>query len=413
MNKLWNRNFILVVLGMIISASGGVGLNIAMSVVVFQETNSTMLSALMLALSMIPQLVLPFIIGPMIDRRNPLKVLVTNEIILAFWFFLAAGLVWLVGFNYLLYLVFSLIISSFGIVSMLASSSVLPQIMAKSNYIRGNAVINVIYPVCSVVIAPVAMLLYESFGMAFILFAYAVACLLDAALESRIRAEFNYIKSAATTTLREYVGDLKSAFAFFKGDRAVRAVFLTFTLVMLTDSAISVLLYPFFEQSEHLTNNQYALMLSIRSAGYMVGGFLHYFIKIPDKWRFAIAVTVYLAFIFLTAPLFLMPYAVICAVLFFLGILGMNSANIRISAMQVHLPDQNRAKLNALYSAMTSLTTMLGNLVVGALGDVFPYWMILIAFQGFYLFAVLFFILPRKNGVRELYNYSTEGNGEG
>ena len=117
---LWNRNFTLAFIGMIISAAGGVGLSIALSVVVFAETQSTTLSAVLAALSMIPQFVLPLVIGPVIDRNNPLKVLVKNEVILAALFFIAAALTYYFGFNYLLYMVFSVLISSFGVVSQLA-----------------------------------------------------------------------------------------------------------------------------------------------------------------------------------------------------------------------------------------------------------------------------------------------------
>jgi ABC-type dipeptide/oligopeptide/nickel transport system permease component len=76
--KLWNRNFSLAFAGMIISAIGGVGLNFAMGIVVFKETDSTILSAVFTTLSIIPNFVLPLVMGPVIDRKKPLKVLVTR-----------------------------------------------------------------------------------------------------------------------------------------------------------------------------------------------------------------------------------------------------------------------------------------------------------------------------------------------
>lgn len=403
--KLWNRNFSRLFVGMIFSAVGGIGLNIALSVVVFSQTQSTVLTAIFSALSMLPQLIFPLFVGSFIDRRNPLRVLLRNEVLLACLFFATALLTHLYGFSYPIYLVFSLLVSCFDVVSNLCSDSIIPQVMPKTEYQRGNAILTVIYPLCSVVVAPVTMLLFERFGMTVILAAYGLFSLIDAAIERGIDTEFVYIQSARTT-LSDYGRDLKSAFKYFRNDRAVRAVFLTFALVMLTDASERTLMYPFFNQHEVYTNTHYALMSSIRSAGYMVGGFLHYFIHIPEKRRYPIAVIVYFTFILLDAFLFLMPFSLICASRFLLGILGMNSANIRVSSIQAHVPDTQRAKLNALYSVLTAGTMMIGQLLVGVLGEIFPYWMIQMSFQGFYLLAIFVFILPPKNGVKALYNYS-------
>lgn len=405
--KLWNKNFTLAYVGMIISAIGGVGLNLAISVVVFQETKSTILSAVFTLLSMIPQFVLPLVMGPIIDRKNPLKVLVTNEIILAFIFFAAAFASWKVGFNYGMYAAFSVLISGFEVVSMLAGSSVIPQIMSKEHYVKGNAAINVIYPLCSVLITPVAMLLFNRFGFPLILAAYGVTSLIDASLESRIKAKFEYIETKSEG-LADYVKDLKEGFRYFKNDRAVFAVFLCFTLVMFADSSSSVLLYPFFERSATLSNQQYALLNSIRSAGYLLGGFLHYFIKIPDTKRYRIAVAVYFVFVLLDSTVFFMPYWMMCASRFLLGVLGMNSANIRVSAIQAHVPNTYRAKLNAFFSILVTAASMIGTPIVGALGEFLPYGVIQVGFQMAYLIGILVFILPPKNKVRELYNYSTQ-----
>ena len=97
---LWTRNFKLAVSGMVISALAGVGLNIALSVVVFEFTQSTLLNSVYLAASFLPNVLLPLIIGPYVDRHNPLKVLVRNEIILALLFLSAGVTLYFVGFEY-------------------------------------------------------------------------------------------------------------------------------------------------------------------------------------------------------------------------------------------------------------------------------------------------------------------------
>lgn len=403
--KLWTRNFTLAFIGMIISAMGGVGLNLAMGVMVFQETQSTTLAAVFTALSMVPQFILPLVMGPVIDRRNPLRMLLGNEMILACVFFIMAGITWKFGFSYPLYMAFSVLISCFGVVSQLASGSVIPQLMEKQNYVRGNAILNVIYPLCTVIVTPVAMLLYDRYGMPMILLAYGIASLLDVALESRIDAKFEYIETK-TQSWKEYGTDLKEGVRYLKDDVAVRSVFLLFTLVMFADAS-NTLVYPFFNQSVTLTNSQYAMLSSIRSAGYMLGGFMHYFIKIPDNRRFRIAVMVYFLFVALDGVFFFLPFWAMCASRFILGVAGMNSANIRVSAIQNRVPNHYRAKLNALFTVMVSAAAMLGQLAAGALGEALPFWSIQVGYNLIYMLGILCFALPHKNKVQALYNYDS------
>ncbi len=102
-----------------------------------------------------------------------------------------------------------------------------------------------------------------------------------------------------------------------------------------------------------------------------------------------------------------MPFTVMCAVRFLMGILGMNSANIRISAVQSHVPYNLRAKVNALFFVLVSVMSMLGQIFAGALGEILPYWLIQLSFQATYFISVIVFALPKRNKVRELYNFSS------
>ena len=406
MNTLWNKNFIRAIGGMVISAAGGIGLNIALSVVVFEQTQSTLLTSVFAALSMVPNFLLPLIVGPWLDRHNPLKVMLKNESVLAAFFFAAAVFLHFFGFNYLFMMAFSVIVSCFGVVSQLASASVIPQIMQKNDYMRGNAIINIIYPLCAVVMTPVVMWLFKKYGIALSVGLCAVTSLIDVIIESGIRVEFEFIEKKAEG-LKDYFRDAVEGMRYFKQDIGIRSVF---TFVMLMEFAYSsfLLWYPFYNQSPNLGNGDYALMQSIASLGYLIGGLFHYMVKIPDKRRFQVAVCVYFTFAILDGMFLLMPFALMCAVRFVLGVFGMNSANIRESAVQARVPNTMRAKLNAFKSMMVSALGMLGQLAVGALGEKLPFWSIQMGMNVVYLLGILFIILPKKNKVRELYNYSTD-----
>lgn len=403
--SLWNRNFMLYICGMAISALGGIGLNLALSVVVFEQTQSTLLASIITAISMIPHFAMPLFVGPYIDRHNPLKVLLRNESFLAVFFISAAAIVHFFGFHYYLYLLITLLTSSFGVISRLASESMAPQLMEQHHYSKGNAIINLVYPLASVIAVPIVMQLFQLYGVTFIFALYALTTILDIAIESQIKVSFEFIETE-TATWNDYVQDLKEGYQYVRHDTAVLVVFIYFACVMFAEGSSS-LIYPFFNQHPQLTNEHYATLQSIRSLGYLAGGFLHYFIHIPNHKRYLVALMVYLLFVFADGSFFFMPFALMCISKFLLGIAGMNSANIRVSAIQTRVPARYRAKVNAFYSILVFGAQIVGELAAGSLGEWLDYRWIQIGMSAIYLVAILILVLPKKHKVKELYNFET------
>ena len=401
--KLWTKNYTYCFIGTIISALGGIGLNLALSAVVFNETNSTFLSGIFAAISLLPNFILPILVGPHIDRNHPLKILVKNEVILGISFFLFATIINVTGFQYWLYLLISVLIGVMGVISNLAYQSVIPFVMEKENYGRGNALLNTIYPLCKVLVTPLAMWLFLRFGVAVIFYAYGLCCLLDAFIESKISFVLPSGMKKTSSGLKEYLKDIQVGFQFVLKDKAVRSVYLFF-VVMLFANNLSLLLYPYFVNSATLTVEHYSLLLSINSAGYMFGGFLHYFVDIPNKYKFSISIVIYLAFILLDGSFFFLSYPIMLLSKFLLGLAGMNSANIRVTALQHYIPHSMRAKSNALFSVMVSFAEIFGQLSIGFLGEFINYSWIAIGVNSLVFWGMIVFILPKKNQVKELYN---------
>ena len=63
----------------LISAIGGVAMQLALSLVVFDQTESSWLSGLFTAASLVPGMTLPVLLAPMVDRCNRKKIIVTLD----------------------------------------------------------------------------------------------------------------------------------------------------------------------------------------------------------------------------------------------------------------------------------------------------------------------------------------------
>ncbi|MEG0327522.1 MAG: MFS transporter [Erysipelothrix sp.] len=403
--KLWNKNFTYSFIGTIISAIGSVGLSLGLSVFVYNETNSTLLSALFACLSMIPQFILPIFVGALIDRKHPVKVLVVNEIILSFVFLFAAIYLHILGFNYFFLLLITFLISLLGVVSQLASGSILPKIMDVTNFNKGNSIMNMIYPLSSVATTPLIMWVIDTLGVPFLFMVCTICSLLDAFLESKIDVSFSFLDNSSKQTYDSFRKDIKAGLDYVRTTPSIRSIFLFFMTVMMMNSVKEVLLYPFFVSTPGLGSQNYALLLSVSSLGYICGGLFLYFFKIPPKKRFFLSSLIFIYFIFAEGLLFFMPFKILLFTQFIAGFLGSQSANFRTSAILAMVPENLLGKVNALFGVMINLAIFFSKGLVGLMGAYLPYGAIALIFGTLQLISYLFiFRLPRNN-VKEVYNY--------
>ena len=78
---LWTRNFTLVTAATVLGAAGGIAGGFALSFLVFDETGSTLASALILAMELIPYFLIPLLVAPWMDRMPRKPFLVGGDVL--------------------------------------------------------------------------------------------------------------------------------------------------------------------------------------------------------------------------------------------------------------------------------------------------------------------------------------------
>ena len=71
--RLWTKNFSCITIATVLSAIGGEAMNLPISLLVFDETKSTLLSAIILVRGMMPDMILPILVAPLIDKGGKKK----------------------------------------------------------------------------------------------------------------------------------------------------------------------------------------------------------------------------------------------------------------------------------------------------------------------------------------------------
>ena len=222
--KLWNRNFSLVILASTMGTIGGIAGSFALAFLVFDETGSTLASALILAIQLLPFLFIPIVIAPIMDRLPRKTFLVIGDVANSFLIF-GMGL-WLLffDFSYIGYLALSLLLACLGSVDELAFTSIYPELIPKGAEQKGYAVSSMLYPVLTVIMTPFAAVLLDTFGVAWILIAQGGLSLLAAITESFIRLDETERHDSATYSLQAWVSDIREAVQYLKEERGLLGI---------------------------------------------------------------------------------------------------------------------------------------------------------------------------------------------
>ena len=407
--KLWNRNFSLVILASTMGTIGGIAGSFALAFLVFDETGSTLASALILAIQLLPFLFIPIVIAPIMDRLPRKTFLVMGDVANSFLIF-GMGL-WLLffDFSYIGYLALSLLLACLGSVDELAFTSIYPELIPKGAEQKGYAVSSMLYPVLTVIMTPFAAVLLDTFGVAWILIAQGGLSLLAAITESFIRLDETERHDSETYSLQAWASDIREAVQYLKKERGLLGLYEYMAVSNGVDTGFSPLLIAFFRTFPGFTAAMYAAFSVVEFIGRSIGSALQYRIKIPDKKKFGFVFFVYQTYSAMDMCLLWLPYPLMLLNRGICGFLGSNSAIIREAAVQRYIPERLRSRVNAFQGVLVTAGCSAFSLVMGVLGEILDYrWCITIG-GTFTLLAGFVLILVRQKEVRRLYELDNGG----
>lgn len=368
-NDLWTRDFTLMTVATIMGAAGAIAGNFALSFLVYDETGSTLASALIIAINFVPGFVVPLVASPFMDALPRKPFLVAGDAVNGVLYLLMGLYLNSRGFTYTLYLLFSLLLSSLSAFDQLAYNSLFPKLIPPGCMDKGYTVSSMVYPVMQVVMAPVAALLMDLIGVGNILLLQGGLSIAAALTESRIRTEEER-RAYRRFSLRGYFADLKEAADYLRQERGMLNIFAYMAVTNGVASGYAPIFVAFFSSTPGLSAAMYSLFAVAEFAGRTLGGVLRYATKMPKEKRFGFAFAVYQVYETMDMLLLWLPYPLMLANRAIAGFLGINSATLRLAAVQSTLPDRLRARVNAFESVLYSAAFSVLSLAVGALGEV-------------------------------------------
>ena len=401
--KLWTRNFRLVILASAIGTLGAIAGGFALAFLVFDETGSTLASALIVAIQLLPYLLLPVLIAPFMDRLPRKSFLVAGDAANAV---LLAGMgIWLLffEFSYVGYLAVSLLLACLGAVDELAFTSIYPELIPEGAEQKGYAVSAMLYPILKVVMTPLAAVLLDTLGVARILLAQSGLSLAAAVTESFIRLDETERKHRTPYSLRAWVDDIREAVRYLKSERGLRSIYGYMAVTNGVASGFSPILVAFFRTFPGFTAAMYSAFSVVEFVGRSIGSALQYRIKIPEKKRYGFAFFVYQFYEAMDMCLLWLPYPLMLVNRGMCGFLGSNSAIIRNAAVQRYIPEKLRSRINAFNGILLTAGASVFSLLMGFLGEIVDYrWCVTIG-GAVAMLASWLLIWGRRADVRKVY----------
>lgn len=187
--KLFTRNFVLLILGQASSLFGNYILKLALSMYVLEITGSAAVFAGILSVAIVPTILLSPLGGIVADRVNKRNIMVVLDALTGLSV-LGAALV-LSSVNAIIIIcVLLVLLSIFGAFETPTVQACIPSMLTGENITKGNAVVNQIASLAYLIAPMLGSILYTVFGLKPVMYASVVCFFLTAVFECFIKLDY-------------------------------------------------------------------------------------------------------------------------------------------------------------------------------------------------------------------------------
>ena len=406
---LWTRDFTIITLGSVVSMLGNALSGFAMSLMVLDISKSTLLYAIYIAMYTLPQLFMPIVSGAILDRFSRKRTIYSLDFLSAFLYALMAAILATGWFSFPLFAVYCFLLGSIQSTYMVAYESFYPLLISEGNFQKAYSIASVL-ETFSAVMVPVSAFLYRRIGLSPLLAVNALCFLIAAIMETQIRTDEQYLVTQRETrdhelkASKQMLRDIREGFAYLRSEKGLLAIALYFAFSAVTGGVSTVIVLPWFKSVYENGEYLYMLVWGMALLGRAIGGMVHYRVNIPPQYRYRTALTVYIVISVLEGVYLFTPIPVMMALCFIVGVGGITSYTIRISATQSYVPDERKGRFNGAFNMISTAGALLGEVLAGGLTLLLPERIVLLSAMLLCALAAIVFIGGGREHVAYIYN---------
>lgn len=192
--KLFTSNFILLILGQISSLFGNFILRFALSMYILDVTSSAKIFASILAFAAIPNILFSPLGGILADRLNRRNIMIILDVISGISVLLAV-LFFNKNNSIIIITILLIVLSILGAFESPTVQACIPQMQTGNNIIKGNAVVNQVAAIASLITPILGSIFYITFGIKPVMYITILCFFLTAGLECFIKLDYEKLNT--------------------------------------------------------------------------------------------------------------------------------------------------------------------------------------------------------------------------
>lgn len=376
--KLFTRNFIFLIAGQISSLIGNNTLKFALSMYVLERTGSASVFAGLLALSMIPTILLSPFGGILADRANRRNIMVALDT-LSGLSVLIAGFAMASGQDIPVIGTLLVVLSVLGAFESPTVQACIPQMLSGENIIKGNAVVNQVASIASLVTPFLGSVFYTALGIRPVFYAAVVCFFVTALFECFIRLDYKKPARATGifTVIRE---DFAVSIHFLRREQpGILKLLLLASAVSLFVAGTAVVGFPYLVRTVlGLSASHYGAAESAMGVASILGSLCVVALAKKMRPRYLVIVLVFFGLCLIPCGIaFLLPLRtftryIILLIMFCACQLGCSLfSTYAISMIQERTPEHLMGKVMSYVFTLSLCAQPAGQIIYGALFDRF------------------------------------------
>lgn len=376
--KLWNKNFILLLQGNAVSAIGDVLYSVAIGYWVYDQTGSSALMGVMSSIAMFVMMFVQPFSGSIVDKSNR-KVLIVGMDALRGIIMLAVGALALTdNLSVPVVLIAAFLAALCSVFFGPSVSTVLIDVIPHDEIVRGQSVQSGIVSLINLAGKALSGALVAFVGVPLIIMINGVSYLISAFTEMFIDVPKTK-RQGEKVTLLGILKDFKTALVEVFTNKFLKIFIPSAVILNLLGAGPLSLMLPFVLEKGY-TVEMYGIFMAVETAGSLICVFLLGIFKMKKLTRYYLMAIGFILSTFFYILTFLSTnFGMMCIWMFAGAFVNSMGNSIFGATIVLAMPEENRAGMLGLFSALSMGGCAISSVIFGVLGEMMPLYILFVA----------------------------------
>lgn len=373
--KLWNRDFVLLLQGNAVSTIGDLMYSVAIGYWVYRQTGSSGLMGIMSAISLFVTMFLSPFTGSVVDKCNRKWLMVCMDIFQGVIMLTVGVLAYMDALSVSGVLIAAFLAALGSVFYSPAVSTLMIDIIPRDDMVRGQSIFSGTVSLINMVGTAFSGVVVAFFGVPLIVVINGLSNLYSAFTELFIRVP-RTVQQGMKVSVKSVLRDSGEAVKAIFSDTCLRLFVPCALLLNLLGAGPLTLVLP-FTMEKGLSVEMYGYLMSAYTAASLICVVLLGIVKLKPKTRFwVMALGFSCSVVFMILAFLSSRFAPMCVWAFLAAFFNSAGNTVFNASLMLALPEKNRGAILGVVQASSTGGTALSAVIYGALGDIFPLYLV-------------------------------------